>query len=237
MRHPHFTGYMYTNDDAILHWWHLLDYDLSKVWLGDAFIHPQGLFYELGNCVPEDWYWWTSPEHPKQPLKCAKALNKTLKFIQDAAKQDSEFDYYIHNYVANSNGRKLCYGGYSDVFYIPQKHADIFTSMVSIFEEEDVFLEIAFPTMMSFLIGYEKQNYEVLNGKHDFRRSKQSDKSRGDVSVYKHGGITHGGMLKDFVHPFKLASAKKDENMEFFQKNVLNHGQLLLGRCDVHRIN
>ena len=53
--YPNYEGYLYGNDDLIINWWNLYQYDISKIWF--PFVVHKIKLQEVGR--PTDkWFWW-----------------------------------------------------------------------------------------------------------------------------------------------------------------------------------
>ena len=153
--------------------------------------------------VSSEWVWW----------KRRYGLKNCRKACEDVAYMTLEEEslngvHLLNTLLKNSNGTLGCFGGRSDVLYIPQKHATAFSILSKTFYRQQVFLEIAVPTINRIL--ERKENIGRLPG-HYIQYHKKG--SRGTDSRF----FWHLYFMNDmylFIHPFKL-HGKEELNNKF----------------------
>nr|XP_012554482.2 uncharacterized protein LOC105843530 [Hydra vulgaris] len=185
-----YTGYLVINDDLFLNFLTIKKLNLSKIW--------EGPLLEDNSKNISDWYWWDSSWGVKNCFKALKKLRSLNKYVNQ--KRDS----YWHKIVSGEN---VCYGIRADIYYIPRKMAENFTKLSNVFREENVFLEIAVPTIIRLLV----TEVERLNG------------------FYMDSGTKSEVILKsynsdlNFIHPVKFHYGE-DSLINFeFLKNYERH--------------
>lgn len=176
-RSANYSGYLVVSDDILLNFWNLINKDQGKIWEGPKTPITVGKFSKA-----KKWYWWKS----RWGLtNCQKAINET-KMYQLMS------NTIERNRIINS----FCHGGRADVFYLPQRFAAKFVILADIFRINDVFIEIAVPTILRILDS--SLNFELLNGLYLPGRV-----GTYPVSNNKHLWI-HYSIDLDFIHPLKL---------------------------------
>ena len=146
--YANYTGYLMLNDDVLLNFWNLADLNIHKIWEGPKKPISVGEFHK-----PDLWYWWKSRWGLKN---CRKALNETRKLLNVSETMLSQRGKrYIRklfiNLQNNSHNESNCFGGRSDVVYIPRTYSPGFMLLSRIFRRHDVFVEIAIPTILRML--------------------------------------------------------------------------------------
>ena len=206
-----FEGYFYINDDVILNFWNLIKikFDLTKIWSFTTFKAP------LYGKTPTHWYWWISP------FGFEKVRN-AVKQIQSLSGRFPSYKRVMDTYQSNGNGSVYAYNGRSDIVYVPRQYAIQFQDLSSIFRREDVFLEIAIPTITRFLAL--ERNIKTLHG-HYIPGDVRKNDTR--VTDSRHFWVTY---LKNpnllFIHPFKLQH-RYENNREL---NILLMRHILIKR-------
>jgi len=159
-----YEGYLQINDDVILNFWNLNEFDPTKVWLGQNI--SLDMAQEIGKPPRTDWEWWHREGFPKADEQCAKAFNKLNIMANETSDKDINLKYNLKRrleiYAQNTGPRKLCLNGWSDVFYISKQHSQAYMFISKIFEEHKVFLEVAVPTILFMLAPTNEQ--EDMNG-------------------------------------------------------------------------
>lgn len=135
---PHYKGYLFTNDDCIIHPWNLNRYDDSKIWC----VKPYQAKLEKDGIIGWGWhknfaYHAISNAYDILPINYRKTLEKN----------------YGNNTIA---------WGFSDIVYVPARFKSDIITLCAIFESTRTFLEIAFPTMLGCI--EDIQNLQFLNG-------------------------------------------------------------------------
>ena len=117
--------------------------------------------------------------------------------------------YYIHEYK-----------GQSDFFYIPYHYKHSFIKYMNIFNEYNIFLEIAIPTCIRCLLAHPTHNsdpYSTTTSNHKTLQTfplctNWDYHTRGDISYYKQ----HCSPTDSHIHPVKLNSLERIEFMADF---------------------
>lgn len=124
---PDYDGYLMIHFDVFWAYW---EYESSN-WSLDKFWKFIGVEWnECANNI-NDW-WWPSPWG-------AAAYNKTIKSLpQDLS----------NALLAKDAFKPTC--GWSDLFYVPKKHAEMFMYLAELASQNNLFLEIAIPTVMKW---------------------------------------------------------------------------------------
>ena len=203
-----YQGYFYINDDVILNFWNLIKIKFDPTVMR-TFTNWQ---VPLNGTVPQNWYWWVSP------FGYDKVQN-AVKRIEFLSKKFFQYEKLMNTLRENGHGNLSVYNGRSDIVYIPRSHALKFQELSSIFRREQVFLEIAIPTICRFL-ALEK-DISHLHG-HYIPGDVRKNDSR--VIDSRHFWVTY---LKNpnllFIHPFKLQH-RSENNKELnllLMKNIL----------------
>ena len=153
---PNFLGYLYSNDGIILNWWNVIQLDKSKIWTGGAIIYKYAhVFYEL---VLPACYWWKAE---RTAYVCLVAFEKVALLGSSKEGSRLKIPSYIQRYYVNTGNRKLCIATRSDLFCIPKEYAETYERISQIFENNNVFLEVAVPGILLFLLN--KTNEYNLN--------------------------------------------------------------------------
>ena len=198
--HPGYKGYFYSNDDVILKYWNFPDFDREKIWESSGLISSQ----LVKEPVSSKWHWW----------KSYYGLNNCRRACEDVAKMTlAEKKLHgtrlINTLTQNGNGTLQCFAIRSDVMYIPQRHARAFSILSETFYKQNVFLEIAVPTINRLLERIE--NIGRLPGRY-IRHHKGGPRTT-DSRVFWHLFFTNDEYL--FIHPFKLHGKEVDNKFNF----------------------
>lgn len=140
VRFPHFKGYLFLQDDCVLHVWNLLNLDHNKIWYAVKWqdgLDSNNKFYSIRNIngYVASGYSWFKWEYPSG-LPAARAAHTQLT--------NKELDLLHRNLGHNNVAGAMC-----EVFYVPARFRDSFLRLNSIFK--NVFCEIAIPTMLCCL--------------------------------------------------------------------------------------
>lgn len=148
-RYPTMQGYLFLMDDCILNPQLLAQHDVTKIW------YPKFHFMydSFGNAINlkkkedafPDWKWWQGPWGYKPTLVAYNQVSKKYK-----------------NMLIQNWGKYCVVGAYSDIAYIPQQYRSSFIELSDIFASNQVFLEIALPTIVACLCP--KQEWLWLEG-------------------------------------------------------------------------
>ena len=145
-RYPNHRGYLYVNDDMIVNWWTFFNLDKEKLWQGGIII--AGDNHVMGSRpISNNWPWWNIKS------KSAEACEDSYLEITHKYRSSEYLNItkLVKRHVVNCEGEKCCFRAWSDLFYIPKKFSDQFQRLSFVFHKNRVFLEVAVPTIMSFL--------------------------------------------------------------------------------------
>ena len=195
-QHPGYKGYFYSNDDVILKFWSFSDFDREKIWeSGELFS------LRVTETARLQWKWWNSNYGLKRCRRvCEDVANMTLE------KANLNGVHLFNTLIKNSNGTLRCFRGRSDVLYIPQKHATAFSILSSMFYRQNVFLEIAVPTINRLV--EQNENIGRLFGR--YIQYGGEDPRGTDSRFFWHLYLTNDTYL--FIHPFKLHGRDELDN-------------------------
>ncbi|XP_078384463.1 uncharacterized protein LOC144666900 isoform X1 [Oculina patagonica] len=186
--HPGHEGYFYISDDVILKYWNFPNFDRDKFWESRRpFTSP------ASGPASNGWYWWNTRYGLSN---CRRALEDVAKTTLKEKKLNGA--HLLNTLLKNGNGKLLCFGGRSDVLYVPQKHAKVFSILSETFYKQQVFLEIAAPTIYRLL--ERNENIALLPGY--YIPGKVGDPRVSDSRFFWHLYFPHNEF--HFIHPFKL---------------------------------
>ena len=198
--YPGYKGYFYISDDVILKYWKFPDFDREKIWESYKMISNP-----VNEPTSSNWYWWNT----------MYGLNNCRRACKDVAKmtfQEKKLNgiYLLNSLSKNSNGTIRCFRGRSDVIYIPRKHAKAFSILSETFYKQQVFLEIAVPTINRLL--ERNENIALLPGFYingtDIGDPRVSDSRFFWLLYFWHNEFC-------FIHPFKLHRGGLDSKFNF----------------------
>ena len=147
------SGYLYSNDDVILNWWNLLQFDRNKIWQSAPTLDFRQPAY--GDIIAKEWPWWKYPEG-------IKACQEYHSLLEHLAKTKPMFKNLLDIFLSNGNGEARCAKGWTDVFYIPQKHMEDYIYLSAIAYKAKLMSEIAAHNIMHSLDYVE--NIIYING-------------------------------------------------------------------------
>jgi hypothetical protein len=130
----------------VVNWWTFYKLDKEKFWLGGKILvnnaHIMGHRPILTN-----WPWWS------RKTKSAKACEDSYLEITQKYRSNEYINIteLVERHRVNSEGGKRCLKTWSDLFYVPKRLSDQFQRISFVFHKNRVFLEVAVPTIMSFL--------------------------------------------------------------------------------------
>ena len=188
-QHPGYNGYFYISDDVILKYWNFPDnFDRGKFW--DSY---SPITSPANGPASNAWAWWNSLYGLSN---CRRALEDVAEM--SLKKQKLNGEQLLDTLVKNGNGTRLCFGGRSDVLYVPQKHTAAFSTLSETFFKQKVFLEIAVPTIYRLL--ERNENIRRLPGY--YIPGDEGDPRVSDSRFFWHLYFPHKEYY--FIHPFKL---------------------------------
>ena len=205
-RHPGYQGYFYISDDVILKYWNIPDFDREKIWESDSIIS-----YPVNEPASTQWYWLNTP----YGLKSCQRACEEVSNVQPAETFNETF--LLNTLLKNSNGTLRCFGGRSDVLYIPRKHANLFAIISETFFKQKVFLEIAVPTINRFL--EHNENIGLLPG--FYIPGGKNDPETSDGRFFWYLYLSNDEFF--FIHPFKLHRDELDRkfNLAMYKTIIL----------------
>ena len=187
-QHPGYNGYFYISDDVVLKYWNFPDFDRGKFW--DSYIP---ITSPASGPASNSWSWWNSPYGLSI---CRRALEDVEKMSFKKEKLNGE--QLLNTLVNNVNGIRLCFGGRSDVLYVPQKHAAAFSTLSETFYKQKVFLEISVPTIYRLL----EHNENIARLPGYYIPGDVGDPRVSDSRFFWYLYFPHNEYY--FIHPFKL---------------------------------
>lgn len=205
-----YIGYFFSNDDVLLNFWNL-NFDPSKIWLG-AKVSKKN-YHHIGQTHAKlEWHWWSDEEQAAD--RCQKAYKKIEYLSNTTDCTNEKLGNYSNNQVHCTNIWKnslkilhkntvfqktkiICLVGRSDVFYIPSRYKSSFESIGKIYVEEKVFLEVAVPTILSYLSSKTQHvNMKGMYYNDIYGYSKEYYNGKAFLDTYS--------TKLTFSHPFKL---------------------------------
>lgn len=198
-RFPECTGYLFLQDDCILHFWNYLLYDLDKIWFAVKFDdgnHQSDRFYGIrnvnGRCLglAGGWgHWLTQWGFNAAWSARASFTQQDISFLQK-------------NIGVDNIPCQMC-----EVFYIPSRLRDA-TLRLNICLK-NVFCEIAIPTMLCCLDFIENWEKLIMLG--------------GEGIGY--GGINSPKLKNypthiDWIHPMKLSQKENRDGISQIFKQM-----------------
>lgn len=203
-----YDGYLVINDDVMLNFWNFLRLDRRKIWEG-----PKAPVQYPGFVPRKKWYWWRSRWGMSQ---CQKAYNEIWSLQNELNLWDElNATKSLEILAKNGGGKKFCYRGRSDIFYVPARFSETFQLWAHIFYKHSVFLEIAVPTMLRMLDV--ETNFEQIPGVYLPGRVNESfvKDSKFFWQVYD--------KRKYFVHPLKLNYADSEMSRALIRTWVIDY--------------
>lgn len=138
MRYPTMDGYLFLMDDCILNAWLLKECDTSTIWFSDisSFRDTRGTPISLKEGVQAypTWVHWDKPWGYSAIQRAFDEMNAHDKSI-----------------LEQNWGSDTIVAAYSDLLYIPASYKDRFIDLAVLFGKNNVFLEIALPTITACL--------------------------------------------------------------------------------------
>ena len=200
--HPGYEGYFYINDDVILNYWNLREFNTSRLWESPFSFSPAN----MTGPIPRDWYWWISPYGL---VNCRQACEKIANTPHNNPNKHAPLQWTLAFLYVNSKSRLKCFSGRSDIFFVPREHAQTFAGLALVFYEHKVFLEIAVPTIFRLLDL--EGNIGRLPGYYI-----PGDVRKGDPRVTDSRFFWSVYFWKQnewFIHPFKLHHSQLDNKL------------------------
>lgn len=209
-RYPGYRGYLYINDDMIVNWWTFSNLDKNKLWLGSAII-PSASHVMGSRPIDESWPWWNKKS------SAAEACEDTYVEMTSKTSQYVNVTELVKIHLANGEGKKLCFRAWSDLFYVPEKFSEQFQRLSFLFHKNRVFLEVAVPTILSFLDL--RDLWERHYGIYLPDKYGSIDFSDGEL-VWKEYDTDI-----NFIHPVKFEGDVAKRNREKLKGDIMNYSR------------
>ena len=203
--HNNYSGYLVMSDDVFLNFWNLKNLNPLKIWDG-----PKAPIRIGNHTNPLQWYWWQSRWGVNSCFKALKRLRSFNKF-ENLLKNLGAINTSNSDLRKNISGENICYGGRSDIYYIPKKMARTFSELSKIFKEENVFLEIAVSTIIRILT----TDMIFLKGIYMPGKVGSDPVTKSDIVLKYYRPELH------FVHPLKLNYGENSRQSLDFLKNYV----------------
>ncbi len=136
---PHARGYLFLQDDCVLHFWNLLKLDQNKIWYAVKFndgLTPHHKFYSVlnlnGHCKGFSWDRW----------------NYDCGFRAAWGAYCKLSAHYLKN-ISRNVGENYIPANMCEVFYVPARFRESFLELNTLFK--GVFCEMAVPTILCCL--------------------------------------------------------------------------------------
>lgn len=217
--YPGYSGYLHINDDVILNWWNILKFDQKKIWTGSKIEYKTGhIFDELR--LPS-WHWWKTVHAAHL---CENAFEQVIDYSRTKEGIKLKFPQLLKRYYKNTGDRKLCVHAWGDVFYIPKKYAKLYEKLSEIYRDNNVFLEVAVPGILAFLLTRRNQvNMDglYLNEKYGYSPSYLSGEAFFETYTFD---LT-------FSHPLKLNGQKQATTWNFVKNIIMAYGENIKRYC------
>ena len=187
------TGYLVIADDLIFNPWNVYDNLRSRIWypgyIKTADIRS-GLECRNGVCdVSTRWRWWSDYR--------TQVLN-VLNDLKMYSKTSSSIEQFYKRLVSHNQGPFNVNGGYADVYYIPTTFVKQFSILAELFYKNEVFLEIAVPTIISMIS--EETNVTRIDGFLDWYEQSRHQPWKNFGKIQQ----------KAYFHPWKLGNLDPD---------------------------
>lgn len=161
---PGFTGYLFMRNDLFLNIWSIADFNTSRIWKSADQFGNQVMFQQPRG----SWIWWYTPWGLKaceQAFKDVIYLNDAYRrsIIDNTVQEDSwDVENSLNALLWNGRGINMCYRCFSSLFYVPNEYASAFEKLSEVFHKNQVYMDIAVPTIIRMLDLIEKA--EILPG-------------------------------------------------------------------------
>lgn len=143
-RYPGYRGYLYINDDMVVNWWTFSNLNKDALWQGGVIIMSHS--HVIGSRpIDHAWPWW------KIKSNSAEACEDSYLEMTSMTDPRVNITKLVKTHLANGEGKNVCFRMWSDLFYVPGKFSEQFQRFSFVFYKNHVFLEVAVPTIMSFL--------------------------------------------------------------------------------------
>jgi hypothetical protein len=131
----------------VVNWWTFYNLDKEKFWQGGRMDMNKGGHIMGNRPIPNNWPWWSVKS------TSAKACEDSYLEITNENRSSEYINVtkLIKIHRVNGGGKKRCFNTWSDLFYVPKKFSDQWQRISFVFHKNRVFLEVAVPTIMSFL--------------------------------------------------------------------------------------
>ena len=218
---PGFAGYLFMRNDLFLNFWSIAKLNRSRIWESAGQLGNQVMFQQ----PRETWIWWYTPwglNACEQAYKDVIYLNDVYKrAIIDNKEQKISWDVEnsLNALLWNGRGENKCYRAFSNLFYIPSKHAGAFEKLSAVFQKHQVYMEIAVPTIIRMLDLIEK--VEQLPGINLGSLYGEERAQNDDRLLWRHLS-TNVSYIRPVVLRHKFASDKRTPGIIELLLNRLN---------------
>ena len=207
--YPKMGGYLFVHDDVSLNFWNIAKWNKSKLWYTNDEINMATIAdftnlqrYGLDGKALGGLPGWIHAERYK---------NGTLNALRtiEVGKTNSTEKKCFDTLVLQVKDRNRVFYGQADIYYVPQRLAAEFEAIAHIFTKNNVFFEIAVPTIMNCLDPL-KQRLTIKFG-HNIWNEK--DKTYKKYKTF---------LSNPYFHPYKLGKMlSSTSTVQFFCTEVL----------------
>ncbi|MGB8468138.1 MAG: hypothetical protein WCE21_03960 [Candidatus Babeliales bacterium] len=197
-RFPDYKGYLFLQDDCVLHFWNYVTYDQDKIWYAVQYKEENrcnDVFYSTkdfnGHVLGLEWFHWQQPW----------AFKAAARAYRNLASQDRKI-------LRKNIGRHNIPTQPCDMFYVPARLKDDFYRLSTIFQ--NVFCEVAVPTMLCCLDDI--KNWEHLNMLWGYDNIPNTD-----LQTYP--------IAYSWIHPIKFSNQKNRDIIETIFTHMILEGQ------------
>lgn len=217
--YPGYTGYIHSNDDVLINWWKLIDFNLKKIWLSSKLDYIGG--YVFTREPPPGWSWWRAYN---TAALCKKTFYLAKEMLQTSKHTNIPSKRLLSQYYNNTKNIELCLASYVDFFYIPQEFVASYIIFAELFAREKVFLEAAVATIFAFFTN--QTNHKIVSGLY-------LPEIYGYSKIYESGEAFYRSysVELDILHPFKLDGPMNLANQNIFKNVIIKYGDMLRSDC------
>ena len=163
--------------------------------------------------MPGGWSWWNQQS---VTTLCVRAFQDVENLQNTDIGKKLSIKRHIEHYMKNTNNTKMCFNGFSDIFYVPTQYKDVFIQLSDIFVNQKVYLEVAVPMIFGFLDEF--SNISPLQKTVVWGNT--YDRTKAFYDEYSYG--------LDYIHPLKLNGIL---NQIFFKNIILSLSNKLIQQC------
>jgi hypothetical protein len=197
----------------VVNWWKFYKIDKEKFWSGSK-IHDDKCHIMGSRPIRRDWPWWSKKSPSAKACEISYAeITKKYNLSND----NMNITNLIKTHLDNGNGVRYCFKAWSDLFYVPQRFSDQWQRISSVFHKNRVFLEVAVPTIMSFLDS--RESWEKHYGKYLPRKYGNVNFADGKL-VW----INYDYDMK-FIHPVKFHGHVAKKNRQKLTNDIIPYSK------------